>query len=129
MSDEQRLRTANPRGEALVAGAASGILYSSAVFAFAFLIPVQLIYGRQGKKNGLATAGIAFAFALMGQMGRDLLATPRTDWTGLFGLSPLLALILPPFFLLALLALMKIPTWTGSRSSWGRLMPVFPISP
>jgi hypothetical protein len=116
MSDEQRLRTANPRGETLVAGVASGILYSSAVFAFAFLIPVQLIYGRQGKKSGLAAAGISFAFALIGQMGRDLLATQRADWAGLFGLAPILALVLPPFILLALLALMNLSFWDTKRS-------------
>ena len=115
MSDEQRLRRANPSGETLVAGAVSGILYSSAVFGFAFLIPVQLVYGRRGKKSGLAAAGISFAFALLGQTLRDLLATPRADWAGLFGLGSMLALVLPPFLTLALLALMNLSFWDSKN--------------
>lgn len=119
MSDVLRSRNANPRAETLVAGAASGLLYGSAVFAFAFLLPVQLVYGRWGKRSGLAAAAVSFAFSLIGQLGRDLLATPRADWAGLFSGPALLALVAPPLALLALLALMNLKFW-DSKLGLGR---------
>ena len=41
----------------LVAGLASSLLCMSAILSFAFLLPVQMAYGRRGGRGGLAAAG------------------------------------------------------------------------
>jgi Predicted membrane protein (DUF2232). len=54
----------------LAAGLISSLLYVSIFLTFAFLLPIQLMYGRYGRKQGRATAGISAAGIALIQAGR-----------------------------------------------------------
>jgi hypothetical protein len=61
MSDPAKAPGRRPQAAFIAAGAASGLLYLSILFSFAFLLPVQVAFGRNGRRSGLAAAGISAA--------------------------------------------------------------------
>jgi len=99
------------RNDILIAGTVSGLFYGSALFAFVYLIPVQNLYGRRGRKAGLLGSALAVLIAAVCQIVRGLVTVQKTAWSGLFAGPALLAFALPPCFFLALLALMNLRFW------------------
>jgi hypothetical protein len=96
-----------PRGPAAVglalAGAISTALYLSGLLLFAYLVPVQYVFGRYGWRGGLASAavsagGIAVAGALALKGAQS-------------GISALGALVVAPAVCLGALALMNAAFW------------------
>lgn len=109
MSDSPTAFGRRPYAASLAAGLASSLLYVSIFLSFAFLIPVQLVYGRCGRKPGLAAAGIACLGIFSAQGGRIL-----ASFIGDAGAAPLSAMkiaatFLPAVAFLGALALMNVP--------------------
>jgi len=90
----------------VAAGLASCILYSSILLAFAFLLPVQIAYGRFGRRGGMAAAGLSAAGIVLVQ-GWRLAAIGQLEGAALGA-----GIIAPLVFLLAL-ALMNASFWKG----------------
>jgi hypothetical protein len=86
----------------------SSLLYLSLFFSFAFLLPVQIAYGRLGKRAGLATGGISAIGIAATQVIRLALA-------GSLDLLGIAAGILPPCILLGALMLMNASFGRGIR--------------
>jgi hypothetical protein len=86
----------------LAAALASTLLYASIFLSFAFLIPVQIAFGRSGQRGGWAAAGLSAGGIATAQAVRLALA-------GAFGAANLAALVLPPMVLLAALGLVNAP--------------------
>jgi hypothetical protein len=86
----------------LAVGLASSVLYLSIFLSFAFLLPIQIVFGRYDWKQGLVAAGISAA-GIAGAIGWKLAASGTFDALGLaVGL-------LPPVVLLAAISLMNAP--------------------
>jgi hypothetical protein len=98
--------SASPIPAILAAGIASSLLYILVLPSFAFLVPVQIAYGRSGRRAGTAAAGLAAAviavvgFASIGAAGGQ-------------SSQALAAGILPSLFLLGAIALANAPIWKG----------------
>lgn len=85
----------------LRAGALSGLMYLSYLFAFGYLVPVQYAFARGGARTGLAAAGISLAVVATGQLGRAI--SIGADF------APMLAMgMLPPAVLLAALSAVNL---------------------
>jgi hypothetical protein len=67
MNDSFRAFRRNPSTIFVAAGLASSLLYVSVILSFAFLLPLQIAYGRFDRKTGLASAGVAVAGILLAQ--------------------------------------------------------------
>jgi len=101
-------------GAIIGAGAASGFLYLSVVLSLLFLIPVQVVFGRHGRKAGMAAAGVALAVTLLG----------RAAWLageGFLSLGALAFGLLVPAALLGALALVNAPFWGALSAPWRAL--------
>jgi hypothetical protein len=61
MSDPATAMRRKPSLSFLVAGLASGLLFLSFLLSVAFLLPVQIAFGRRGWRGGLAAAGVSAA--------------------------------------------------------------------
>ncbi len=109
MSSERPVRVpATARRNAFVvgAGAAAGLLYSSVALALFSLLPIQLTYGRRGRREGALAALTAFLVAAAVQALRLLAA-------GSTGLAAIGAGALPPLVLFAALAAINARFWEG----------------
>lgn len=106
MSDLVRTRRLDPLlAASLLAGAASGAIYFSLVLSFAFLIPLQMAFGRFGRRAGFGAALTAALAVVAIQAYRGI---------RLGGAGSLLNLILgmaPPLVLIAALAAMNAAFW------------------
>jgi hypothetical protein len=111
MSDSAAAFHHKPYAAFLAAGLASSLLYLSVFLSFAFLLPVQIAFGRSGRRSGLAAAGIAMAVIVIVQGWR--LITAGAFSAGPAGAYALAAGILPPLVLLGALLLMNAPFWQG----------------
>lgn len=95
----------------IAAGLVSGVLYLSLALALFFLIPVQIVFGRSGRRAGTTAAFAAIASIGAGQIWR---------MTGL-GMTDALSLayaLIPPALLSGALVALNAPFWT-------RVDPVF----
>jgi hypothetical protein len=104
MSDPVPAQRLKPNVAFLAAGLASSLLYTSVLLSPAFLVPVQLAFGRSGKRAGAAAAGIAAA-------GIALVQGWRLAAAGALGALALAAGVLPPIVLIGALALVNAPFW------------------
>jgi Predicted membrane protein (DUF2232) len=104
MSDPVTVLRRKPDTAFLAAGVASSFLYVSIFLSFAFLVPVQIAFGRFGRRAGMAAAGIAMAGIIIVQGWRLVTA-------GAFGALAIVVGILPPLVLLGALALMNAAFW------------------
>ena len=99
----------------LVVGFASSLLYSSVFLSFAFLVPVQIAFGRFGRRAGMAAAGIAVA-------GITVVQGWRLVATGPFDVLTLGAGVVPPLVLLGALTFMNAGFWRGLAASYRALL-------
>ncbi len=111
MSDSATAFSRKPYAAFIAAGLASSLLFLSIVLSFAFLVPVQIAFGRSGRRAGLAAAGIA-AIGIAVVQGWRLAAAGAFGQGGAAG--ALAAGMLPPLVLLGALALLNAPFWTGA---------------
>jgi hypothetical protein len=109
MSDQDRELASLPARDRLgampaLAGAAAGLLYSSVALALLCLAPIQMAYGRRGRRGGLAAAGVAAAVVAAAMVARVMAAG---------SLSPVSAAVacLPPIVLIAALVLVNARFW------------------
>ncbi|HRY56474.1 MAG TPA: hypothetical protein P5142_17780 [Spirochaetia bacterium] len=125
MSDQERGRALGPgeRRAALgssaapaIAGLAAGLLYASVAFAPLCLVPIQVAYGRRGRRAGLAATGAAVA-AVAAALAARLYAV------GALGLAELGGGLLPPLAMLGALALVNARFWAGLPATY-RLLAV-----
>jgi Predicted membrane protein (DUF2232). len=91
----------------LAAGLASSLLYVTIVLSFLFLLPVQYVFGRYGRKAGFEATGVSAVIVTAAQ-GWRLAAAGSSD-----SLS-IAAAIVPPLVLLAALAFMN----AGALRPW-----------
>jgi hypothetical protein len=108
MSDTAQAPRRLPIAAILTAGLASGLLYASMLLAFAFLLPVQVVFGRYGRREGLAAAGVAAVGVLAAQLWGF-----RPGAGGLGALDIAVG-ALPALVLLAALLIINAPFW-GAR--------------
>jgi MFS family permease len=104
MSDPAPVSRRKPDVAFIATGIASSLMYASVILSFAFLVPVQLAFGRYGRRLGLAAAGISAACIALVQGWRLAAA-------GAYGAMALAAGVLPPLVLLGALALVNAPFW------------------
>jgi len=102
MSDSAKASSRRPDAAFIAAGLVSSFLYLTVLLSFAFLLPVQIAYGRKGSRSGLAAAGIS-ATAIAVAEGWRLIAA------GAFGISALAGGMLAPLVLLGMLTLINAP--------------------
>lgn len=117
MSDFSTAYGRRPYAASLAAGLISSFLYVSIFLSFAFLLPVQIAFGRYGRKPGLASAGIS-ALGIAAVQGGRLIAASLlgpVGGAGSTGLSALdaVASLLPPLLLLGSLLLMNASLGRG----------------
>jgi MFS family permease len=106
MSDPVTVLRRKPDAALLVAGIASGLLYISVLLSFVFLVPVQIAFGRFGRRAGMAAAGVAVG-GIVVVLGWRLVAA------GAFGALSIVAGIVPPVVLFGALALINAAFWHG----------------
>jgi hypothetical protein len=99
----------------IVAGLASCFLYISIFLSFAFLLPVQIAFGRKNGRAGMMAAGISAAGVAIAQAVRLAAA-------GAFGPSALAAGVLPALVLLGALALINAPLGRAWPSAYKALL-------
>ncbi len=111
MSDLVRAVGRKSDAASLAAGLASCLLFLSLVLSFAFLLPVQIAYGRLGRRAGGLAAGVAAA-GIAAVQGWRLASTGASD--------PLALIVgmLPPFVLLGALVLLNAPIWSGLATAY-----------
>ncbi len=100
----------------LAGGAASGLLYSSLFLTMAFLIPVQIVFGRSGMLPGLIAAGTSLAVTAIGlglRMARLGISDPGLILIG----------AVPAFLFLAAIALMNAKWWRGRLAALRTILP------
>jgi hypothetical protein len=111
MSDSAQALRRKPDLFFLVAGLASSLLCMSAILSFAFLLPVQIAYGRRGGREGIAAAAVS-ALCISVATAAGLAATGIFARGASRGLSAPIVLAgsiaIPLLFLLAL-ALINAP--------------------
>ncbi len=88
----------------LAAGLASSLLYLSVFLSFAFLVPVQLVFGRSGRRAGGIVVGFA-AIVIAAVQGWRITASGTND------LFTVLSGLIPPLALLGALVLINAPFW------------------
>jgi hypothetical protein len=86
-------------------GSASALLYVSILLSFAFLLPVQVAFGRSGRRAGLAAAGISAVVITAALAWRLVAASAAISAVGV----PEIASALPPIVLLGALCLLNAP--------------------
>jgi hypothetical protein len=111
MSDPVPALGRKPQAAFIAAGLASSLLYSSIVLSFVFLLPVQMAFGRFGRRGGMMAAGISVA-------GIALVQGWRLVAAGVFDAAALGTGLLPPLVLLGALLLVNAPFWGHWASSY-----------
>jgi hypothetical protein len=117
MSDPAKAFRRSSYAVFIAAGLASSLLYLSIFLSFAFLLPVQIAFGRKGGRAGAAAAaaaaGISAAGITVAQVWRLAAAGAfgPDAGAGTVGLTALAAGILPPLVLLGALALLNASLW------------------
>ena len=110
MSDFVQAYRRKPDLSFLIAGIASSLLFLSIFLSFAFLLPVQIVFGRKGGRSGMAATGVSAAGISVAQAARLFAAGGFSPADG--RLTWLLALaggIAVPVVLLLALALINAP--------------------
>ncbi len=110
----QPVKLPTAKAEILLAasgGAASGLLYASlALLPFA-LFPVQLVYGRFGRRMGLLGAATAFSIAFFSQILRLAFASS-------LGLAAIGAALVTPLVLFGAVAAINMRIWEGLSATY-----------
>lgn len=120
MSEREPFEVSKSLAPSLVAGVFSGLLYGTAILGFAFLLPVQVSYGRRGRKAGLVACLVSFATALVFQTAELFAAGGFSTNLGDLGLPGFLLLAAaPPALFLGGLAIMNASLWS-TRHGWAR---------
>jgi len=107
-------RPSAPRAEGLLAvsgGAASGLLYASLALLPASLFPVQLVYGRFGRRMGSLAAVTAFIIASVSQILRLAFASS-------LGLAAIAAALITPLVLFGAIAAINMRIWEGLPATY-----------
>ncbi len=99
----------------IAAGLASGILYLSLALAIFFLLPVQIVFGRSGRKAGMIAACAAIAVIGAGQVWR-MVGLGMTD------AASLAFALVPPAILTG--SLVALNASLGG-AFWGKVDPLF----
>jgi len=109
MSDQVGNQSSRPGPRGLgafsaIAGLAAGLLYSSVAFAPLCLVPIQVAYGRRGRRSGLAAAGASIAVLA-------IVMASRLSAAEALNLSDLGKGLVPPLAIIAALALVNARFW------------------
>lgn len=111
-------RSRNQAGPAFVAiaGVLAGFLYGSALLSLLFLVPVQVVFGRKGFKEGVVAAFVALVAAFVAQ------AVPLfASGAGLRLWSVVALASLPPAVALAGIVVANAPVWKKSAREFSVL--------
>jgi hypothetical protein len=111
MSDHAQAISRKPDFFFIAAGLASSLLFMSAILSFAFLLPVQMVFGRRGGREGLAATGVSAACTFIA-MASFMAATggfAQASNHGPSGLAILAGTFAVPTLLLLALALVNAP--------------------
>ncbi len=120
MSEREPFEATSSLVPSLVAGLVSGFMYGTAILGLVFLLPVQITYGRRGRKAGLYACLFSFAVGLAFEVGKFLsLGGQAAGMAGQDLVATLGLAAIPLAFLLAGLAIMNAPFWSGSYA-WAR---------
>ena len=120
MSDSVQALRRKPNAAFAVAGLASSLLFLSMFLAFAFLMPVQIIFGRRGGREGIAAAGVSALGIALAEASK-LVASgsfAQPDGRLISGFVALAGTILTPIILLLALALLNAPFWRHWDSAY-----------
>ncbi|HUW41197.1 MAG TPA: DUF2232 domain-containing protein [Rectinemataceae bacterium] len=93
------------------AGAISAVLYLSLALTFTFLIPLQMAFGRYGRRRGMVAMGVSAVLIAGAQLGRLYMAGPAT-------IMDIAAIVVPPFVLIAALGALNAAFWEGKASPY-----------
>ena len=77
MSDPVTAFGRKPYAAPLAAGLASSLLFLSVILSFAFLLPIQIVFGRFGRRTGGAAAGIRRSVSRSSRAGGSPRRAPR----------------------------------------------------
>lgn len=111
MSDPVTAFGRKPYAAPLAAGLASSLLFLSVILSFAFLLPIQIVFGRFGRRTGGAAAGIS-------ALGIAIVQGWRLAAAGASGALSISAGMLPPLALLGALVLVNAPLWRGLAAAY-----------
>ena len=100
----------------LAGGAVSGLLYSSVLLAAAFLIPVQIVFGRSGQGAGAGAAGVSAVVIAASQGFRMAQAGAFEPIALLLGMAPSVVLLLA-------LAIINAGFWKGRAARFRVIVP------
>lgn len=120
MSDPAPALRRKPDLYFLVAGLASSLLYASILLSFAFLLPVQIAFGRRGGRQGMAAAGVSAVLIALVQASR-LIAAGGLSAGAAQVLLAVGAGTLPPLVFLLALSLLNAPLWRRWDAVYGTL--------
>lgn len=120
MSEREPFEASRNLAPPLVAGIFSGLLYGTAILSFAFLLPVQVSFGRRGRRAGYIACLVSFVTAMIFQSAELFAAGGFSSSLGDYGfLGFLLLASLPPSLFLLGLAIMNASLWS-SHLGWAR---------
>lgn len=123
MSDTVNPAARESMAPPILAGLFSGLLYGTAILGVAFLLPVQVSYGRRGQRGGLVAALVSLLVASSVQLGEVLATGGFGAVVPMIGtMTPstfILVAALPPAVLLLALVLMNAPFWREGQD-WAR---------
>jgi hypothetical protein len=100
----------------LAGGAISGLLYSSILLTAAFLVPVQIVFGRSGRGAGSAAAGVSAGVIAIAQ-------ALRMAQAGVLEPAALLMGMVPSAVLLLALVAMNAGFWKGQAERFRTIAP------
>jgi hypothetical protein len=109
MSDSVQALRRPPKLMFLVAGVSSSLLFVSVFLSFAFLLPVQMVFGRRGSREGMAAAGASALCIAVAQATMMATAGSFGQGRALAALLELACALAMPVILLSALALINAP--------------------
>ncbi len=95
----------------VAAGAVSALLFHSLLLSLAFLVPVQVAFGRHGRRAGFGAAAAAILAVVVGHVLRAAFA--GVSALAELGPADFLAVAAPPAVLVGALCLMNLSFWDG----------------
>jgi hypothetical protein len=113
MSDSAQALRRKPNATFIVAGLTSSLLFLSMFLACAFLLPVQIIFGRRGWREGMAAVGVSALGIAIAEASKLAVSGSFAQQDGrmMTGIVALAGTVLTPVVLLLALALMNAPLW------------------